>query len=110
MEGPIRTCVACRRPSSKHSLMRLALVDSTVTVDRFARLPGRGAYLCHRRACIDLILSGHVRGGAAVLRRALRLGGRAIQIDEAALRAALQDEAQSVIDAVTVDSPRGECT
>jgi hypothetical protein len=90
--------------------MRLALVDGTVTVDLLARLPGRGAYLCHQRECIDLILSGHgVRGGKAVLRRALHLGG-AIQIDEASLRAARQDEAQSVIDAVTVDSPRGVCT
>ncbi|MBA2528727.1 MAG: YlxR family protein [Euzebyales bacterium] len=67
--APTRSCLACRRRGDKRSLVRLAVVDGKVVVDKQARKPGRGAYLCHRRACMALALS---RGGAPLV-RALRL-------------------------------------
>jgi hypothetical protein len=44
-DGPIRTCVGCRRRRSQRELVRCALAaDGTVHVDRHG--PGRGAWLC----------------------------------------------------------------
>ena len=42
-----RTCIACRKQSSKAALKRVVRCpDGTVRYDESGRLPGRGAYLC----------------------------------------------------------------
>lgn len=52
-DGPRRTCVVCRRVRAKRELVRLARrPDGVVVVDRAARMPGRGAYLCEGPTCV----------------------------------------------------------
>lgn len=67
---PTRTCVGCRRPATKSSLVRLVLARGHVVVDGRQRLPGRGAYVHPNPACLTPALS---RGGVA---RGLRFSGR----------------------------------
>jgi predicted RNA-binding protein YlxR (DUF448 family) len=54
--GPIRTCVGCGRKSPKEGLIRIVMVDGTLSVDNEHRLPGRGAYICPETACISSLL------------------------------------------------------
>ena len=57
MSGPIRTCLGCRRARPKTALIRLVrMADGTVVLDRAAALPGRRAYVCTERSCVDRAL------------------------------------------------------
>lgn len=49
-----RQCIACRRRAPKEALLRLVRAPSgEVVADLQARLPGRGAYCCVRRSCLE---------------------------------------------------------
>lgn len=49
---PQRTCIVCRQVRSKRELTRIVLVAGQgITLDPAGKAPGRGAYLCDRRAC-----------------------------------------------------------
>ena len=49
---PQRTCVACRKTSSKRELVRLVRIsDGSVEVDATGKRAGRGAYLCPTQQC-----------------------------------------------------------
>ena len=49
---PERTCVACRAPKPKRSLVRIVRrTDGSVVVDPTGKQSGRGAYLCQDPAC-----------------------------------------------------------
>jgi uncharacterized protein len=89
VEYPTRTCIACRRPAAKPTLLRLAAVDGTVQVDPLARQPGRGAYVCSRQECVEVALR---RGGAAVA-RGLRLNRSAVDVTalQEAMTSAISD-------------------
>ena len=66
--GPLRTCVGCRAQRNQAEMIRLARApDGTVSVRPDA--PGRGAYVCYERDCVEHAL----RSGR--LRKALRLDG-----------------------------------
>jgi predicted RNA-binding protein YlxR (DUF448 family) len=53
---PTRSCVACRRKRPKGELLRFVLSgDAELTPDFGALLPGRGAYLCKEKGCIESI-------------------------------------------------------
>jgi predicted RNA-binding protein YlxR (DUF448 family) len=57
-------------------------VDGTVVVDPAARLPGRGAYTCRQRTCLERAVQ---RGGfARAFRRAVTapLCGENVHLDE----------------------------
>jgi predicted RNA-binding protein YlxR (DUF448 family) len=44
-DGPIRTCIGCRRRLPQADLLRCVLdAEGTIRIDRHA--PGRGAWLC----------------------------------------------------------------
>ncbi len=58
---PIRTCVGCRAAVPQAELVRVAVVADRVVVDPRRRLPGRGAYVHARPAC----LGGAGKGGLA---------------------------------------------
>lgn len=46
-------CVSCRERFAKKELIRIvAQADGTVTVDPTGRMPGRGAYVCHKPECM----------------------------------------------------------
>src|SRR5215203_2998908 len=65
---PQRTCVACRQTGDKRGLVRIVRTpDAQVVIDLTGKRSGRGAYLCHTRACWDTALK---RG---VLARALKI-------------------------------------
>ncbi|QZT65507.1 YlxR family protein [Mycolicibacterium austroafricanum] len=75
-EGPVRTCIGCRKRELAVELLRVVAADSgngpgngpsVVTVDSARRLPGRGAWLHPDPVCLQ----------AAVRRRAF---GRALRI------------------------------
>ncbi len=51
-ESPMRTCVVCGRNLPQAALLRLALSAGRVVADQGRRLPGRGAYVCPRPACL----------------------------------------------------------
>jgi predicted RNA-binding protein YlxR (DUF448 family) len=54
---PIRTCTGCGRKGPRGELVRLAArPGGGLAVDVAGRLPGRGAYVCPDRGCLDLAL------------------------------------------------------
>jgi predicted RNA-binding protein YlxR (DUF448 family) len=66
--GPLRTCVGCRRRREQHEMVRVALRPTgEVAIGR--DVPGRGAYVCRDRNCVEQA----VRSGR--LSHALRLKG-----------------------------------
>ncbi|WP_319432259.1 YlxR family protein [Mycobacterium sp. RTGN5] len=71
-EGPVRTCVGCRKRELAVDLLRVVAVwngngECAVTVDQTGNLPGRGAWLHPIERCLE----------AAIRRRAF---GRALRI------------------------------
>ncbi|HKJ04455.1 MAG TPA: DUF448 domain-containing protein [Geopsychrobacteraceae bacterium] len=51
---PQRTCIACRRVADQGALTRYVLApDGQVLVDYRHKLPGRGAYTCPTRDCME---------------------------------------------------------
>jgi hypothetical protein len=52
--APERTCVGCKERAVKSSLLRLVAAGDDILPDPQARLPGRGAYLHPRLACLEL--------------------------------------------------------
>ncbi|HEX9496942.1 MAG TPA: YlxR family protein [Mycobacterium sp.] len=71
-DGPVRTCVGCRKRELAVELLRVVAVDGgngdcAVTVDSARKLPGRGAWLHPDPQCLD----------AAIRRRAF---ARALRI------------------------------
>jgi uncharacterized protein len=72
--GPVRTCVGCRKRELAVELLRVVAVDGgngkcAVTVDTAGKLPGRGAWLHLDPQCLDAA----IRRRAFV--RALRING-----------------------------------
>jgi uncharacterized protein len=78
LDGPVRTCVGCRRRDEVGRLLRVVADQTSVAVDPRRRAPGRGAYVHPDAACV----------ASAVKRRAF---GRALRapVDAAAAGAAL---------------------
>lgn len=57
---PQRMCVACRTMRSKRELIRLVInAAGDITLDPTGRKPGRGAYVCRRRQCLEQAIRGH---------------------------------------------------
>ncbi|MFQ5651401.1 MAG: YlxR family protein [bacterium] len=56
---PIRTCIACRKKAFKHELLRLVRTGTNgIEIDLEYDKPGRGAYLCFERNCIERAMHG----------------------------------------------------
>lgn len=53
---PIRMCVMCREKSDKRSLLRIIRnTEGRLEFDPSSKKNGRGAYLCAKDECLDLI-------------------------------------------------------
>ncbi len=53
-----RSCIACRRKGAQGEFVRyVSGPDGRITVDYRNRLPGRGAYTCLRRRCVEKAVS-----------------------------------------------------
>lgn len=63
---PIRTCVGCRAAVPQRELVRVAVAGQRAVADLRRRLPGRGAYVHARPACLAAAGKG---GLARSLRR-----------------------------------------
>lgn len=51
---PLRSCLGCREARQKDELLRFVLgPDKTLAPDIAAKLPGRGAYTCFRKSCLE---------------------------------------------------------
>ena len=54
---PVRTCLGCMAKKNKHEMFRFILRDdSSVFLDREQKSPGRGAYLCPDKNCLDIAI------------------------------------------------------
>ena len=57
---PQRTCIVCRRVLSKRELIRVVRTpEEHIVIDEAGKKPGRGAYLCRDRACVEKALKGN---------------------------------------------------
>jgi len=62
---PIRTCVSCRSSSDKKQLIRIVrMPDGEVRIDPTGKSPGRGAYLCGAKECLELAFKANKLGRA----------------------------------------------
>ena len=51
---PMRTCVGCRTQRPKRELARIVRSPSgSIELDREGKAPGRGAYVCPSRECVE---------------------------------------------------------
>lgn len=49
-----RTCVGCGEENPKREMFRVARDPAgEVAIDRTGRAPGRGAYLCRKKSCVE---------------------------------------------------------
>jgi uncharacterized protein len=51
--APIRTCIGCGERAAKPELIRVVAAGDEIVPDPAMRLPGRGAYLHPRLACLE---------------------------------------------------------
>jgi predicted RNA-binding protein YlxR (DUF448 family) len=58
MTTRVRSCVSCRKKGMKGELIKLANTPAGVIIDYAENLPGRGAYVCADKACIERLSDG----------------------------------------------------
>lgn len=79
----MRTCVICRKKREKRDLLRIVRSpEGNVSLDPNGKLPGRGAYLCCEKNCIDTA----------------RKSGKLAQILEAEVPELLYEQALEMVD------------
>ena len=50
----MRMCVGCREMKEKRSLLRVVKSpEGAISFDRVGKAPGRGAYVCRSKECLD---------------------------------------------------------
>ncbi len=52
-QSPERTCIGCREVFSKSEVVRIVAGPAGVIVDYREKLPGRAAYVCVNRSCLE---------------------------------------------------------
>ena len=95
-QGPIRSCIGCRKRRSPHELVRIVVSGGHVVPDIYRRREGRGAHLCPRLSCLD---------GAIKRRSFPRALRTSVHVDRAALAARLA-EAFAEADNIATRRPR----
>ena len=51
---PMRMCVGCREMKEKRSLLRIVKSpEGAISFDRVGKAPGRVAYICKSKECLD---------------------------------------------------------
>lgn len=51
---PMRMCVGCREMKEKRALLRIVKsAEGAISFDRVGKAPGRGAYICRSKECLD---------------------------------------------------------
>jgi predicted RNA-binding protein YlxR (DUF448 family) len=54
---PERTCIGCRGVFKKNEVVKIVAGPEGILIDYREKLPGRAAYVCPRKECIDKALS-----------------------------------------------------
>jgi predicted RNA-binding protein YlxR (DUF448 family) len=62
VEGPVRTCIGCRRRDRADRLLRVVADQTSVAVDPRRRAPGRGAHVHPDPACVALAVKKRAFG------------------------------------------------
>lgn len=53
-KSPIRSCIGCRCKHQQKTLIRFVCrINKTLEIERIEKLPGRGAYVCRSKSCIE---------------------------------------------------------
>lgn len=56
MPEPMRMCAGCRERSPKKELVRVVRTpEGEVILDARAKAPGRGVYICRKKACLQKV-------------------------------------------------------
>ena len=51
---PLRKCVGCGEMKEKRELLRIVKsAEGQISFDRVGKAPGRGAYVCKSKACLE---------------------------------------------------------
>lgn len=51
---PQRTCMGCNEKKNKNELIRVVKSsDGKINIDKTGKMPGRGAYICERKECLE---------------------------------------------------------
>ncbi len=50
---PIRKCIGCGQRKSKFELIRIVNNQDQIVIDPSGKLPGRGAYICPDKDCLE---------------------------------------------------------
>lgn len=59
---PIRTCIGCRCPFPQKALIRFVChAGEILEMEELKKLPGRGAYVCRSKSCIEYAFRGRKR-------------------------------------------------
>ncbi|MFQ5794522.1 MAG: DUF448 domain-containing protein [Candidatus Bipolaricaulia bacterium] len=82
---PERTCVGCRKTKEKAELIRLVCPEDRPIVDLEAKLPGRGAYVCPERSCVER--GANVKRLSRAFRKPVSMPGGASSLREDILTA-----------------------
>jgi len=62
IKAPIRTCVGCRFKFPQKTLIRFVCrTDEALEMEELKKLPGRGAYVCRSKTCIEYAFRGRKR-------------------------------------------------
>jgi predicted RNA-binding protein YlxR (DUF448 family) len=90
---PERTCIGCRGVFNKDDVVRIVSGPSGPVIDYREKLPGRAAYVCPRRECIETALS------RANLSRALHANVNVPAIEDfiEALSSAVREKIRSLL-------------
>ncbi|MDD2533385.1 MAG: YlxR family protein [Eubacteriales bacterium] len=57
---PVRQCVSCRTAHPKRELLRIVFNQAgEIDLDPTGKKPGRGAYICRTRECLELAIRAH---------------------------------------------------
>jgi uncharacterized protein len=64
VSAPVRTCIGCRERTEKSELLRIVARHGGIAMDHSQILPGRGAYLHPRPACLEQALKRRSLGRA----------------------------------------------
>ena len=57
---PLRMCIGCREMKEKKQLLRVVRSpEETISLDPTGRKPGRGAYICREKECLEKAIRQH---------------------------------------------------
>lgn len=73
----LRKCLGCREVFEKKKLIRFVLSpDNEIILDYYSKLPGRGAYICFNRDCVEKAFK------SAAFKKVFKCNVKSIQVND----------------------------